>query len=86
MAGLAEWTREGNVIRRQFTFSSFPEAIAFAVRLGFEAERADHHPDILVNYKRVTLSFSTHSEGGLTRLDFEGARAADAIASSHSAP
>ena len=36
-------------------------------RLAFDAEAADHHPDILVNYKRVTLTYSTHSEGGLTR-------------------
>ena len=41
------------------------------------AEAADHHPDILINYKRVTLTYSTHSEGGLTEKDFEGAAAAD---------
>jgi len=41
------------------------------------AEAADHHPDILINYKRVTLTYSTHSEGGLTEKDFEGASAAD---------
>ena len=35
-------------------------------RLAFDAEAADHHPDILINYKRVTLTYTTHSEGGLT--------------------
>ena len=44
------------------------------------AEAADHHPDILVNYKRVTLTYSTHSEGGLSPKDFEGAAAADGLA------
>jgi len=71
---------DGDVIRRQFTFAGFPDAIAFIVRLGFAAEAVDHHPDLLVNYKRVTVSFSTHSEGGLTEKDFEGARSATAIA------
>ena len=42
-------------------------------RLAPEAEAADHHPDILINYKRVTLTYSTHSEGGLTDKDFAGA-------------
>ena len=50
----------------------FPEAIAFVDRLAPEAEAADHHPDILINYKRVTLTYSTHSEGGLTEKDFAG--------------
>src|SRR5439155_250279 len=44
------------------------------------AEQADHHPDILINYKRVTLTYSTHSEGGLTEKDFVGAAAADRAA------
>ena len=46
-------------------------------RLAPEAEAVDHHPDILINYKRVTLTYSTHSEGGLTDKDFAGAAAAD---------
>ena len=77
---LTNWTREGDGIRRQFTFGGFPDAIAFATRLAFEAEAADHHPDVLINYKRVTLTYSTHSEGGLTAKDIEGARTADKIA------
>jgi 4a-hydroxytetrahydrobiopterin dehydratase len=77
---LPGWQLEGDAIRRQFTFQGFAEAVAFIVRLGFEAEAADHHPDILVNYKRVTLTYSTHSEGGLTAKDFDGADRATAIA------
>jgi 4a-hydroxytetrahydrobiopterin dehydratase len=74
------WTREGDAIRRQFTFDSFPDAVAFLVRLAFDAEAADHHPDVLINYRRVTLTYSTHSEGGLTAKDFDGAAAADRVA------
>ena len=73
------WTLDGNVIRKQYTHDGFADAIAFVMRLAFEAEAADHHPDILINYKRVTLTFSTHSEGGLTEKDFAGARAVDAL-------
>jgi 4a-hydroxytetrahydrobiopterin dehydratase len=80
LADLPEWVAEGEVISRQFTFAGFPEAIAFVVRLGFAAEAVDHHPDLLINYKRVKVSYSTHSEGGLTEKDFDGARAATTIA------
>ncbi len=42
----------------------------FANRVADLAERADHHPDILINYREVTLTLSTHSEGGITQKDF----------------
>ena len=79
---LPGWSLEGEAVTRQFTFAGFPDALAFTVRLGFAAEAADHHPDILINYKRVTLTYSTHSEGGLTAKDFDGAAAATEIAAS----
>ena len=77
---LPGWKLEGDAIRKQFTFAGFPEAVAFVSGLVPEAEAADHHPDILINYKRVTLTYSTHSEGGLTEKDFAGAAMADRIA------
>jgi 4a-hydroxytetrahydrobiopterin dehydratase len=80
LRGLPGWERDGETIRRKFTFAGFADAVAFVVRMGFDAEAADHHPDILVNYKRVTLTYSTHSEGGLTAKDIEGARTADKLA------
>jgi 4a-hydroxytetrahydrobiopterin dehydratase len=74
------WTRDVDAIRKQFTFADFLQAIAFVNRLAPEAEKADHHPDILISYKRVTLTYSTHSEGGLTEKDFVGAATADRLA------
>jgi 4a-hydroxytetrahydrobiopterin dehydratase len=71
------WTLEGRAIRKQFTFNDFPAAVAFVNRLVPDAESADHHPDIVINYRRVTLLYSTHSEGGLTQKDFDGAAMAD---------
>jgi 4a-hydroxytetrahydrobiopterin dehydratase len=77
---LEGWTLDGDAIKKQFTFKGFPEAVDFVSRLVPEAEAADHHPDIQINYKRVTLVYSTHSEGGLTGKDFAGAAMADRIA------
>ena len=74
---LTDWTLEGRAIRKQYTFNDFPAAVAFVNRLVPEAEAADHHPDIVINYRRVTLIYSTHSEGGLTQKDFDGAAMAD---------
>ena len=81
MKDLRGWTLQGDEIVKQYTFKNFPEAIAFVNRLAPKAEAADHHPDILISYKRVTLTYSTHSEGGLTIKDFEGAVTADGCVS-----
>ena len=81
LGALNGWVLEGDAIKKQYTFAGFPEAVAFVDRLVPEAEAADHHPDISINYRRVTLSYSTHSEGGLTEKDFAGAAAADRLSS-----
>ena len=75
------WAVQGDGLVRTFTFASFADAIAFVTRLAFDAEAADHHPDLHVSYRKVTVTWSTHSEGGITEKDFEGTRQADAIAS-----
>jgi 4a-hydroxytetrahydrobiopterin dehydratase len=77
LKNLDGWVLEGRAIRKQFTFNDFPAAVAFVNRLVPEAESADHHPDIVINYRRVTLLYSTHSEGGLTQKDFDGAAMAE---------
>ena len=80
LEALPSWAADGDTIRRQFVFDGFASAVAFVVRIGFDAEAADHHPDILIsNYKKVTLTYTTHSAGGLTEKDFERAAAADRI-------
>jgi 4a-hydroxytetrahydrobiopterin dehydratase len=77
LMNLNDWTIEGRAIRKQYTFNDFPAAVAFVGRLVPEAEAADHHPDIVINYRKVTLIYSTHSEGGITQKDFDGAAMAD---------
>ncbi len=79
-AGLAirpGWRRDGDALVREYTFASFPDAIAFTTRLAFDAEAADHHPDITVSYKKVTVRWSTHSAHGITDKDLSGATQAD---------
>ena len=76
------WTVSGKTIRKEYTFQDFPEAVLFVSALVPGAEEADHHPDIEIHYKRVVLSYSTHSEGGVTEKDFAGAAMADEVAAS----
>ena len=76
------WTVNGKTIRKEYTFQDFPEAVLFVSALVPGAEDADHHPDIEIHYKRVILSYSTHSEGGVTEKDFAGATMADEVAGS----
>lgn len=82
-AGLRDlegWSYDGHAITKQFDCGDFPGAAAFVQRLVPGAEAADHHPDIQINYKRVRVSYSTHSEGGVTDKDFAGARLAERVA------
>ena len=76
------WSVDGKAIRKEYTFQDFPEAILFVSALVPGAEDADHHPDIEIHYKRVVLTYSTHSEGGVTDKDFAGAAMADEVAGS----
>ena len=77
---LPGWTFANNALERELTFRTFPDAIAFVVRLAFAAEAVDHHPDLTINYRRVTVRWSTHSEGGVTDKDVRGAEQANELA------
>jgi 4a-hydroxytetrahydrobiopterin dehydratase len=77
LSSLPGWARAGAAIHKQFTFAGFPQAVAFIARLVPHAEAADHHPDLTINYRRVTVAYSTHSEGGVTHKDIAGARMAE---------
>jgi 4a-hydroxytetrahydrobiopterin dehydratase len=65
------WEREGDEIVREWRFEDFNEAVAFVNKVAEVAEEANHHPDILLHgWNKVRLTYSTHSEGGLTAADF----------------
>jgi 4a-hydroxytetrahydrobiopterin dehydratase len=75
-----EWRQEGSEIVREWQFSDFAEAMAFANRVAGAAEEANHHPDILVHgWNKVKLSLTNHSAGGLTDADFEMAGRIDGL-------
>ena len=82
LQSLEGWSVEGKAIRKEYKFHDFPEAVLFVSALVPGAEDADHHPDIEIHYKRVILTYSTHSEGGITRKDLDGAALADEVAGS----
>ncbi len=76
----SQWTRAGDAIVREHKLADFAAAIAFVNRVAEVAERANHHPDILVHgWNRVRLELSTHSQGGLTEADFALAAAIDEL-------
>ncbi len=70
LAGLPGWELRDGRLRRQFRFRTFLRAIAFVNSVAYLSESAGHHPDITINYNRVTLRLTTHSEGALTDRDF----------------
>lgn len=75
------WSRDGDAIVREWKLADFAAAIAFVNRVAEAAERANHHPDILVHgWNRVRLTLSTHSEGGVTDADFALAGEIDLLA------
>jgi 4a-hydroxytetrahydrobiopterin dehydratase len=69
--GLTGWEKDGDTITRTFEFKDFIESMEFVNKLVNPAETMNHHPDITISYNTVTLSLTTHSEGGLTENDFE---------------
>jgi 4a-hydroxytetrahydrobiopterin dehydratase len=79
LAGLEGWRREGEAIVKQFRRERFTGSVDFVNALVPVAEELDHHPDLTISWDRVTVSISTHSQGGLTEADFELARRIDAL-------
>jgi 4a-hydroxytetrahydrobiopterin dehydratase len=80
LGNLAGWSFSGNAIHKKFTFESFMPGIGFVNRIAAAAEKAQHHPDITINYNVVSISLSTHSEGGVTPKDFALAGQIDSLA------
>ena len=77
---MADWAEQDDALVREFELASFPAAIDFVVRLGELAESENHHPDIDVRYRRVTVRWTTHSEGGITDKDRRMAERTSALA------
>jgi 4a-hydroxytetrahydrobiopterin dehydratase len=74
LSDLDGWERAGDAIERTFELEDFKGSVGFVNALTPEAEEMNHHPDLAISWNKVTVTISTHSEGGLTANDFELAR------------
>ena len=80
LAALPGWQRDGDAITKEFVLTGFAEATQFIAKLAAPADAMDHHPDVqLYRYKRVKISLTTHSAGGLTQNDFDLAAKIDGL-------
>jgi 4a-hydroxytetrahydrobiopterin dehydratase len=79
LAKVPNWKKRGATITRTFQFKDFVAAIKFINVVAKLAEKAWHHPDIDIRWNKVTLTLSTHSEGGLTEKDFKLAKQFDRL-------
>jgi 4a-hydroxytetrahydrobiopterin dehydratase len=81
LGGLPGWRREGDALVKEFRLDGgFMGSVGFVNRLAEAAEAADHHPDLSISWSTVTVSWSTHSEGGITENDVRMAGEADRLA------
>jgi 4a-hydroxytetrahydrobiopterin dehydratase len=76
---MADWQEQDGALVREFELPTFPAAIEFVVELAGIAESENHHPDIDIRYRRVTVRWTTHSEGGITEKDREMAERTSAL-------
>ncbi|APU12933.1 4a-hydroxytetrahydrobiopterin dehydratase [Actinoalloteichus fjordicus] len=76
---LADWRRDGTELVRRVDLPSFTEAVAVVNRVAEIAESEDHHPDIDIRYSTLVFRLSTHSAGGITRLDVNFAQEIDNV-------
>lgn len=72
LSSISGWMQEENQIVKLFQFKDFAEALSFVNKVGAEAEKMDHHPDIFIHsWNKVKITISTHSEDGITKKDFQ---------------
>lgn len=79
LEALNGWERKSDEIVREFRFDDFVGSVKFVDAVVEPAERMGHHPDVAISWNTVTVSISTHSEGGLTAADFELATEIDKL-------
>jgi 4a-hydroxytetrahydrobiopterin dehydratase len=71
LKNLTGWRLDKNAIEKEYQFQSFPNAMKFVNKVAKISEKVDHHPDILIRFRKVTLRLSTHDDGGITQKDFQ---------------
>ncbi|MEP6652430.1 MAG: 4a-hydroxytetrahydrobiopterin dehydratase [Myxococcales bacterium] len=71
------WHTDADALEKIFTFPTYGAGLAFAVHLGFAADKRDHHPELNIGWGKVGVRWTTHDAGGITALDLEMAEVAD---------
>ena len=79
LQAVPDWSKRAQTILRTFKFEGFLKGIDFVNRIAAKAQKMNHHPDIDVRFDQVTLTLSTHDEGGITEKDFSLAKQFDEI-------
>ncbi len=79
LASVTGWTMGDQCIHKSFRFASYSAVIAFVNKVAHIAQEMNHHPDLLVRYGEVGVTYTSHDAGGLTQADFDAARAVDAL-------
>jgi len=81
LATVPAWTRDGAAITTVTQRQDFRDALLYVGAVAYLAEGANHHPDVTIQWNKVTLTLSSHSAGGLTANDFALARQISALSS-----
>jgi 4a-hydroxytetrahydrobiopterin dehydratase len=79
LKAIPDWSKCAQTICRTFKFEGFMTSIAFVRRIAKQAQKINHHPDINVCFDKVTLTLTSHDEGGITEKDFFLARQCDEV-------
>ena len=79
LKAVPHWSKRGQTIGRTFKFEDFMSGVDFVRRIAKQALKINHHPDIDIRYDQVTLTLTTHDEGGITGKDFLLARKCDEV-------
>src|SRR5471030_1070424 len=79
LKAIPDWSERAQTICRTFKFEGFLMSIAFVRRIAKQAQKINHHPDIDVRFDKVTLTLTSHDEGGITEKDFFLARQCDEV-------
>jgi 4a-hydroxytetrahydrobiopterin dehydratase len=79
LARLPEWRQHADTIVRELRFPAYLAGVDFAVAVAHAAEAMNHHPDLTIGWRKLTITLSTHDAGGLTELDFALAAQIEAL-------
>ena len=84
MQAVSHWSKRAQTIVRTYKFDGFLKGIDFVSQIAKKAQKMNHHPDIDIRFDQITLTLTTHDEGGITEKDFSLAKQCDEIFSKFS--